>query len=388
MPTKVNVVRVALVVGVVLTLLTAGQSAAQGQGGYLPDELRRPFRRAMFTDANSGYVYDVLGQTVIIATADGGASWRLVMDIPLTQSPKASTAAFFLDGSTFWVLGDDGTLTRTTDGGRTFVEQRARVLDVSGRPVRLLCGGLFFRNLSDGWVACGDELLHTVDAGASWQRVKLPPRKELIFNIWFFNEREGMAVGDGAVRTDDGGQTWQAVGAAPERITELSCSRSGFCVVNTHGPLFASSDHGRTWANMNIPLKPGERDELRGFQAVSANLVVAVGRDTGETSQEFDRRMAVGGPRPPVRGLILKWDGSIWSRITHDQPHNFAGVFFVDANYGWFPVSENTIYKTTDGGQTLQFVPDYFRQIAALTPAEPPLVFDATPTPPPPTPTP
>ena len=56
-------------------------------------------------------------------------------------------------------------------------------------------------------------------------------------------------------------------------------------------------------------------------------------------------------------------------------------AYFVDSSNGWIiGYGDNVIYKTADGGQTLQFVPDYFRQIAALTPSPAPFVLP-TPTP-------
>jgi photosystem II stability/assembly factor-like uncharacterized protein len=385
MPTQVNARVVALVVGIVLPVLTVRQSAAQAHGEDVPEELQRPFTRAMFTNANTGYVYHVGDRTVTIATADGGATWRLAMDTLASRPDKASTGIFFLDLNTFWILHRDCTIQKTTDGGRTFLDLTARALDPLGHPVldrhghprRLTCGGLFFRNRDLGWVACGDMVLRTSDGGESWQWTALPAGVSAAFDPWFFGDQEGMAVGHGVVRTTDGGQTWQAVSGAPTRLDELSCTQSGFCVagMTAYGPLFASSDHGRTWTDLKVPLKPDQQDELLGFQAVSANFAVAVGRDNGERIEDFDQRIAAGGAHPPVRGLILKWDGMTWTRITHDAPRDLAGVFFVDANNGWFPDFENTIYKTTDGGQTLQFVPDYFRQIAALTPSPAPFVL-------------
>jgi photosystem II stability/assembly factor-like uncharacterized protein len=73
----------------------------------------------------------------------------------------------------------------------------------------------------------------------------------------------------------------------------------------------------------------------------------------------------------PPRGFVLKWNGSTWTRFDHSEPDCFTGVHFVDENNGWLFASEhmNRIYKTTDGGRTLQFVPDYFRQLAVQTPA-------------------
>jgi photosystem II stability/assembly factor-like uncharacterized protein len=98
----------------------------------------------------------------------------------------------------------------------------------------------------------------------------------------------------------------------------------------------------------------------------------------------FEEMFAQGGPRfpthAPAQGLVLKWDGSTWTRITHAVPNAFSGGYFVDDSNGWLLSYEHQIYKTTDGGQTLQLVNDYFRQLAALTPTEAPIVFE-TPTP-------
>src|SRR6202158_69287 len=66
-------------------------------------DLRHGWDGAFFTDMNHGYVF---GDNALIATNDGGASWRLVRDVGIAS-------VFFLDGQRFWILSGGGRCTRT-----------------------------------------------------------------------------------------------------------------------------------------------------------------------------------------------------------------------------------------------------------------------------------
>jgi photosystem II stability/assembly factor-like uncharacterized protein len=145
-----------------------------------------------------------------------------------------------------------------------------------------------------------------------------------------------------------------------------------------YGPTFLSDDRGQTWRDLNVPLMPGGQDDIKGFRVIAANQVVIVGQDAGINFEREIRGktgMDTAVRHPPARGLILKWDGTTWTRITHAMPQSFGGVFFVDWNSGWLFAYENGLYKTTDGGQTIEHVADYFEQIEALTPSRTPYVF-------------
>src|SRR5947207_1642864 len=102
----------------VLYVLTAGIGFAQGsadsgwfwqnplpQGNYL--------RPVSFTDANTGTVVGDSG--TILRTTDGGATWK-------SQSSGTTnylTGVSFTDANTGTVVGGNGTILRTTDGGAT-----------------------------------------------------------------------------------------------------------------------------------------------------------------------------------------------------------------------------------------------------------------------------
>ncbi|MBI4517303.1 MAG: hypothetical protein HY699_15970, partial [Deltaproteobacteria bacterium] len=380
---------------IVTTLVVLGWSAAavRAQPQLPPGTLVRPFTHAYFSNPNRGVVYSDDGPAAVIATEDGGATWRLVLDVDGFDPKDLLDGFFFLDDRRWWLVQGAGRLRRTQDGGRTFETLTPTYIEPRRGNRLSVCGLISFLNEQQGWATCSTAL-KTTDGGVTWTLALAGRRESQISSLWMFDAGEGVGVGREQVfRTTDGGQTWAAVANSPG-LTKLSCIREGFCagLVWQYGPLMVSRDRGQSWQDTQIPLRLPDQDRITAIHAVRSSLVVAVGTDIGHSyARDVEPVLNAGHPAPsfpPPRALLLKWDGSAWSRATYAEPQVFAGVYFVDANNGWFPAYENAIYKTTDGGQTLQFVPDYFRQIAALTPAEPPLVFDATPTPPPPTPTP
>jgi photosystem II stability/assembly factor-like uncharacterized protein len=344
----------------------------------LHPDLRLGYDGAFFTNMTRGYVF---GDNAILATEDGGSSWRLV------RQGGGIESLFFLDAQTFWILYRGGELHRTADGGRTFIVKDQRLLNhATGRQLGL-CGQLFFNTPTDGWTICARSLVKTSDGGQTWTPTLLPREIYDSYQIYRFTSQEAIGVeqAHSLIHTTDGGGTWTAVPNAPQ-LRQLSCVPTGFCAALRGYDVYASTDRGQTWQNLQIPLQLPDRDEIDGVQAVAPALIVAVGTDFGfSAQQDIGPYIGSGTPIPthpiPPRGIVLRWDGSTWTRFTHNEPQHFSGAYFVDAQHGWLTgVRENLIYKTTDGGQTLQFVPDYFRQIAALTPSPTPLVLP-TPTP-------
>jgi photosystem II stability/assembly factor-like uncharacterized protein len=365
----------------ILTMLAGSALPAQAQVESLPPDLSRGYEGAFFTDMNHGYVF---GENTIISTADGGATWRLVRN----DGDVGIHSLFFLDGQTFWVLTSPGELHRTTDGGLTFTSSSPEFLDHETGESAKLCGNLFFRSLNDGWSVCGRHVLITTDGGQQWTSYLL--RRELgePNRLWMFDGTEGIATnGFGPVlQTLDGGATWAAISNTPH-LSPVSCAASGLCagLSGPNGPVSTSSDRGVSWQDIQAPLQLSDRDRLQGIQATAASEVFLVGSDVGY-SYDQDVRPYVGTRTPPPafpppKGLLLKWNGSGWTRLSYDEPQNLKSVDFLDADDGWLvAVGENLIYKTTDGGQNLTFVPDYFRQIAAQTPSPTPIEVP-TPTP-------
>jgi hypothetical protein len=295
-----------------------------------------------------------------------------------------NTPAFFLDGRTFWFFTRDGGLNRTTDGGTTFTSyNRPTFLDLEKQRKSPICGKLFFLTANVGWSICGSSVLWTSDGGQTWGATLLPPALRDAYNIiHMFDAQNGIAIESSAptIRTADGGRTWMATPNAP-KLDQLSCTATGFCAGLRwqHGPVFVSSDQGQSWRDTHIPLQLPDRDRIDIIQAIGPTAVVVAGHDVGFNQQDLAPYIGTGTPIPdfgPELALLLSWNGTTWTRIPHSELRNIAGASFVNSADGWIiGFDDNVVYKTNDGAQTLTFVPDYFRQIAALTPSPTPFVL-------------
>jgi photosystem II stability/assembly factor-like uncharacterized protein len=346
---------------------------AAAQIEELPEELRHGYDGASFVDMEHGYLF---GDDTIIATADGGATWRLVCN------KLAIESVFFLDGQTFWVLSRGGELRHTDNGGETFTSSTVQFLDhVTGQPANV-CGQLFFRTVASGWTICGRHVLKTADAGLTWTSYLLPRELGEPGRLWMFDALHGIAVqnsGQPVLHTMDGGATWTVLRNSPP-LNQLSCTSAGYCAGLQGKHVFVSANAGSSWQDTQVPLQLPDRDEIGQLQALSPTLVLVVGSDLGFSPQQ-DLRPHIGtrtpmAPRARARALIMRFDGSNWTRLANADPPKLRGLYFVDSQNGWLVAAgSNLVYKTVDGGLTLTFVSDYFRQLAALTPSPKPFVL-------------
>jgi len=327
--------------------------------------LDRSYTGVFFTDARHGYVYG----DAIIATDDGGRSWRLVRDhtSPLSLS--------FVDGRTFWMLEGSGELFRFVAGGRDFAVSRPHLPGEreEDAPERV---STFALGAKLGWVACGARLLATTDGGNTWEARLLPPGWKDLRAVWMVDEQHGLgAFSDGAVmgRTSDGGATWSR-SASDRQIASLSCTRRGFCawLAGPHGPLYVSTDLGGSWRDTAMPVELPDRDKILAIHAVRPGLVIAAGTALGfsylEEVKPFIGRGVQIPAFPPPKALLLVWDGTRWTRFTHAEPRQLQAVQFVDGSNGWLVGDEDLVFETNDGGATLERIPDYFSRIAASLP--------------------
>ncbi|HEX8746999.1 MAG TPA: YCF48-related protein [Pyrinomonadaceae bacterium] len=162
------------------------------------------FYSVRFSGKRKGWVVgsasrrDVIVESLIIHTSDGGASWVKQL-VPVRED---LIHLDFTSEGRGWVVGAGGTILFTSDGGQTWTKQ------ASGTGVTLY--HVDFRNERVGW-AVGERgtVLRTTDGGATWSSVPVPVRSTLL-SVTFVDEDLGWIVGRGGVilRSEDGGRTW------------------------------------------------------------------------------------------------------------------------------------------------------------------------------------
>jgi photosystem II stability/assembly factor-like uncharacterized protein len=284
----------------------------------------------------------------------------------------------FIDQLTGWLGGENGTLYRTNDGGRTWspveIETRASVISID------------FLDWNRGWVLTGDgvaasELWLTWTGGRSWRRASLPG----IEKVWRVDARTGWATGGASLlmRTVDGGENWLRVTGVPAGIDLVDLDAGGgtggktVWVVANQGTgderqpstILKSVDGGRRWSE--VPL-PGELLDQTGrrrrgrflsvsFQTpqsglITGELVEKDGRawftlETGDGGQSW--RLALQSGRELERARFILAGGGIPGQRDAGGMIGWTQTATIEADQsGGTSHIESHLMVTVDGGRT------------------------------------
>jgi photosystem II stability/assembly factor-like uncharacterized protein len=148
-----------------------------------------------FVDSDRGYI--VGDEGLILESTDGGVTWR--------ELPSQVTSQLFhlsFKGKRGWAVGTGGLIIHTDDGGMNWYPQQSGVSEDLNRILMLD---------EDVGFATGEKgtLLRTDNGGATWARVPLRSSDSL-YGMSFLDKKTGWVVGYGGmiVRTYDGGRSW------------------------------------------------------------------------------------------------------------------------------------------------------------------------------------
>ena len=267
--------------------------------------------------------------TAALAAAAGGDGVR-------SPGPDHVSAVEFPDPQHGWALiGMNGDLFATSDGGRTWVGQ------ATGYDGELLA--LNFVDPLRGWIVGRYAVLRTVDGGQTWMRQPTPELKREdgsligLTDVAFVDGRQGWVVGNCGVimSTADGGESWglqrgpDCSGPNLRRVFFADAER-GWAVSAMEGPLFATRDGGKTWNEQ--PAAP-----LTDVFFADASHGWAVGPDSTVLSTSDG--------------------GATWVRRTLPIAASLNAVFFADTLHGWAvgitgDPEQAAVVATVDGGQT------------------------------------
>ena len=343
-------------------LLTALPAHAQWQWlNPLPEG--NEFLDATFIDAQRGWI--VGGNGALLRTTDGGASWAMQANI-LRTTPFLGLSVVFTDATTGLVSTNTGLLLRTSDGGFSWELLPRTALTL--QKLRKAPDGSIWGVGSLGAVA------RSSDAGLSWQR--LPTGiTTVVYDIAFPDAQTAVAVcGGGTVlRSTDGGQSWtgSVAGFGTDIISvDFHDGLSGFAVQKPKY-LLRTTDGGASWADTSFLVN--ELSQVRFADASTGWLVSnspgsVYKTEDGGTSWRF---VAVEQPRRftfyavyPVSsqrtlllgtgGAMLLTDdgGSTWSQrgnaFTRQHLH---GVTALDDSTAWV-FGDGAAFFSTNAGQT------------------------------------
>lgn len=270
--------------------------------------------------------------------------------------------------NTAWVAGTQGTVLRTTDGGKSWRNvsppgaSELQFRDVEAfdarRAVVLAIG--------EGEAS---RVYRTEDGGVTWtESFRNTDTRAFYDCLTFFDRRHGLAMSDpvdGKFRilsTSDGGRSWKVLpddGMPAALDGEAGFAASGQCLVSSgprdvwlatgggaHARVLHSADRGLTWTAADTPIPAG--DPARGVFALAF--------------RDRTHGLAVGGDyradQPSPRAAAGTGDaGRTWRPATAPSPAYRSGV-------AWLPHSRTAALAvgptgtdlTTDGGRTWRTV--------------------------------
>src|SRR5882724_11201549 len=166
-----------------VTVSSKGISGSSGTEWHWQNPLPQGnnLRGASFVDANTGSVVGEYG--TIVRTTDGGNSWT----VQASGTTQTLWAVSFTDANNGTAVGEGGTIVRTTDSGNHWVTQP------SGTTLQFR--GVSFSDSNNGAaVGEGGTILRTTNGGNSWSPQSSGTGNTL-FGVSFIDTNTGTAVG-------------------------------------------------------------------------------------------------------------------------------------------------------------------------------------------------
>ncbi len=205
-----------------------------------------------FADKSNGWVVGEFG--TILHTSNGGEHW----ESQAKEVDKMLNSVYFVDGQNGWVVGEFGTILHTTDGGLQWEQQRCEDIETKvgmdsydWKPAPALYE-VRFKDLNSGWIVGMDGvILRTDDGGIRWRR--LETKCDIPLYGIEIKGTKGWVVGNRGyyLSSLDGGETWEVKDGLIKtrfwlRDVTFSDERNG-CIIGAMGTIARTADGGATW---------------------------------------------------------------------------------------------------------------------------------------------
>lgn len=245
--------------------------------------------------------------------------------IPLTSGVTSNlNSVDFINYSLGYIVGDNGTLLKTIDGGNQWVALTA--------PDSINYYDVKFNGTSAVFIS-GEKgkLFKSTDEGTTWNPVNTR-LTETLFKITFTGTGTGFVVGSrGAMlRTTDNGSSWNTVNLPTQSLLysiHFADTKTGF-TVGWNGTMLKSTDGGYSWKQ--LPAFTDKYFKDVHFINDKTGFVTAAGGEIYKTSD----------------------GGENWSKIETKTLSGLMSILFLDANQGIITGNKGEILESNDGGAT------------------------------------
>jgi photosystem II stability/assembly factor-like uncharacterized protein len=287
-----------------------------------PAALKHPAKSALNGMANAGDRLVAIGaRGAITLSDDGGSSWRQAKDVPVSST---LTAVDFIDEKHGWVVGHDGVVLASIDGGENWTLQNWD--DAIDQPFF----GVHFFNADEGIVVgLWSRIMKTKDGGKTWTNVALPSpppgaKKDLNFYKVFGGTTQAYIAAESGwvLRSNDKGHTWSYANVGTKAsLWTGDIKGESVWVGGLLGKIFHSIDSGKTWVAVQTKIKTSItsiKSENQNIAIVGLDGNITTSKDGGRSFlyQQLDARAAITDMHQDADGkLILATQSGVMTNI-------------------------------------------------------------------------
>ena len=252
-------------------------------------------------------------------TLDGGSSWQNHDNLPTNVNLNS---VFFIDEHKGFIVGESGTILRTVDGGNIWtdisVEDYYNLIDVE------------FINYENG-IAVGKKEVHidgntyylaailtTTNGGENWVDHSFD-ESGLFNSVSFITENIAIAVGNNGrvARSADGGETWMS--QTPDvnyNLHDIKLYENyPAIIVGESGTVLISYNAGETWDNYSIDYYYN----LKEVTSIRLDETIAVG----------EKEVRIGGDTFYMATILKSADGGFtWNEELSDERGSYNGLSY------------------------------------------------------------
>lgn len=297
------------------------------QSDWQLKSLGTDIQSCFFVNENTGWY---VGNQNIVKTTNGGNSWHLqaggrtlsLRSIYAWDSLNAIIAGVTLNGIA-------GAILKTTSGGNTWLS--------STLSVPLLA--LKFRNRYLGWVVGSQgKIFRSTDGGVSWTLQNSGVTRQLYslsvidsLNVWVVGGEPGYEV---LLKTTDGGNNWNTISTGGNKYFLSVCFvniNTGF-ISGAGGRILKTTNSGNNWTSFNL---------VDSLQFIKSLYFVDpdIGWCVGGNPQNIHKTTNCGNNWLTIHSGSIGW---------------YNSIFFINSQIGWAGGWDNincqSLANTTNGG--------------------------------------
>ncbi len=235
----------------------------------------------------------------------------------------------FFNKDTGWVCGDLGAIIKTTDGGQNWITEETNTTT----PILKV-------NSFDGQIviAAGFNgiILRSTNGGENWTQITSGITGDL-WGLQMINDNLGWACGksNSLIKTTNAGLTWERIYTTgySSDYWWIDFLTEGYGFIAANGKVIRTTDGGNTW---DI-IQAGDNQALYSIDVIDSLHIAAAG---------------YGGTGYYGKNVYSNDGGNTWiiGGQTPTDPINC--IKYINADTGYFVMSEIGIWKTTNRGQT------------------------------------